>query len=113
MDYRVDHDDRVMTTIRYQTFENSIPGIQASGRAAQGGALTFDNVAAYTQQLLAQNQKRLGKEHKSLIKRKVTQFNLTTVLPLSLNNLSRLRFGLRITNHAAYAKRNARSGMIG
>ena len=60
VDYRVEHDGRVMTAIRYQTFENSIPGIQASGRAAQGGALTFDNVAAYTQQLLAQNQKRLG-----------------------------------------------------
>ena len=58
--YGVGTDQRAITEIRYQTFENSIPGINATGRAPQGGALTVDNVAAYTVQLLTQAKRRLG-----------------------------------------------------
>ena len=68
VDYRIDNDGVVMTAIRFQTFENSIPGIQASGRTGQGGALTFDNVAEYTLQLLTQSQKRLDQRAQVAIK---------------------------------------------
>ena len=60
MTYDVATNSRVIDAVRFQTFENSVPAIEATGRANQGTSLTFDNVAAYTFQLLNQTKKRLG-----------------------------------------------------
>lgn len=51
--YEVRADKGVINAIFYQTFENGIPRLQATGRAPQGRGLTVAAVEAYTQELLA------------------------------------------------------------
>ena len=58
--YEVRTNARVIEAVRFQTFENSVPALEASGRANPGSGLTVDNVAAYMVQLLNQTKKRLG-----------------------------------------------------
>ena len=50
--YEVRTNARVIEAVRFQTFENSVPALEASGRANPGSGLTVDNVAAYMVQLL-------------------------------------------------------------
>ena len=58
--YEVKTNARAIEAVRFQTFENSVPALEASGRANPGAGLTADNVAAYMVQLLDQTKKRLG-----------------------------------------------------
>ena len=58
--YEVRTNARAIEAVRFQTFENSVPALEASGRANPGSGLTVDNVAAYMVQLLNQTKKRLG-----------------------------------------------------
>lgn len=58
--YEVKTNGRAIEAVRFQTFENSVPALEASGRANAGAGLTADNVAAYMVQLLDQTKKRLG-----------------------------------------------------
>lgn len=58
--YEVKTNARAIEAVRFQTFENSVPALEASGRANAGAGLTADNVAAYMVQLLDQTKKRLG-----------------------------------------------------
>ena len=58
--YEVRTNARAIEAVRFQTFENSVPALEASGRANSGSGLTVDNVAAYMVQLLNQTKKRLG-----------------------------------------------------
>lgn len=42
--YEVRTNARVIEAVRFQTFENSVPALEASGRANPGSGLTVDNV---------------------------------------------------------------------
>ena len=44
----------------FQTFENSIPRLEARGEAGGGRAITYDNAAAYAAELMRRTKKRLG-----------------------------------------------------
>lgn len=56
--YEVHAEKGVINAIFYQTFENGIPRLQATGRAPQGRGLTVAAVEAYTQELLARLEGR-------------------------------------------------------
>ena len=60
MTYSVETTGKAVTAVIFQTFENSIPRIEARGEAGGGRAVTYDNAAAYAAELMRRTKKRLG-----------------------------------------------------
>lgn len=56
--YEIRGHDGEMYSIHFQTYENSIPKIQAHGKSLIGEPLTFDGIANYTLQLLRKTKER-------------------------------------------------------
>ena len=56
--YEIRGYDGEMYSIHFQTYENSIPKIQAHGKSPIGRPLTFDGIANYTLQLLRKTKER-------------------------------------------------------
>ena len=49
---RPDGSRQAVTAVVFQTFENSIPRLEARGEAGGGRAITYDNAAAYAAELM-------------------------------------------------------------
>ena len=61
--YTVEARGNAVHTIVFQTFENSIPRMEARGTAGEGAAaLTFDTVAEYMTEILRRTAKRIEKD---------------------------------------------------
>ena len=58
--YSVETVGQAVTAVVFQTFENSIPRLEARGEAGGGRAITYDNAAAYAAELMRRTRKRLG-----------------------------------------------------
>lgn len=56
--YEIRGHDGEMYSIHFQTYENSIPKIQAHGKSPVGRLLNFDGIANYTLQLLRTTKER-------------------------------------------------------
>lgn len=56
--YEIRGHDGEMYSIHFQTYENSIPKIQAHGKSPSGRPLNFDGIANYTLQLLRKNERK-------------------------------------------------------
>lgn len=59
--YEIRGQDGQMFSIHFQTYENSIPKIQAHGRSPQSRPLNFDAIANYTLQLMRKTKERRTK----------------------------------------------------